>query len=94
MFLLSEQTLRSTFPTQTRTNDLLFSLESFSMSAENSQINDILASLKEMLEELNENELNMVEDFIVNECSIDNTDEDDEYPNLFRMFITDTFEEY
>jgi len=64
------------------------------MSAENSQINDILASLKEMLEELNENELNMVEDFIVNECSIDNTDEDDEYPNLFRMFITDTFEEY
>jgi hypothetical protein len=64
------------------------------MSGENSQINDILASLKEMLEELNENELNMVEDFIVNECSIDNTDEDDEYPNLFRMFITDTFEEY
>lgn len=64
------------------------------MSGENSQINDILASLKGMLEELNENELNMVEDFIVNECSIDNTDEDDEYPNLFRMFITDTFEEY
>lgn len=55
---------------------------------ENSQINEILTSLREMLQELNENELNMVEDFIVNQCGIENTDENDNYPNLFRMLIT------
>lgn len=55
---------------------------------ENPQINEILISLREMLQELNSEELNMVEDFIVNQCGIENTDENDNYPNLFRMFIT------
>jgi hypothetical protein len=52
---------------------------------EDSRINEILISLREMLKELNESELNMVEDFITNQCGVNNTDENDEYPNFFRL---------
>jgi hypothetical protein len=45
-------------------------------------------SLNAMLDELKPEELNMVEDFIVNECDVDDTDENGNIPNLFRMFIT------
>jgi hypothetical protein len=45
-------------------------------------------SLNAMLDELEPDELNMVEDFIVNECDVDDTDENGNFPNLFRMFIT------
>jgi hypothetical protein len=41
-----------------------------------------------MLDELDPEELNMVEDFIVNECDVENHDEYGNFPNLFRMFIT------
>jgi hypothetical protein len=46
-------------------------------------------SILEMVDELTENELLELEDFIVNEC--DNasfTDENGDYPNLFRIFVT------
>lgn len=45
-------------------------------------------SLNAMLDELENDELDMVEDFIVNECDIDTTDENGNYPNLFRLLIT------
>jgi hypothetical protein len=46
-------------------------------------------SILEMLHELNECEALELEDFIVNHC--DNTsfaDDDGQYPNLFRIFVT------
>jgi hypothetical protein len=46
-------------------------------------------SLNAMLDELEPEELNMVEDFIVNECSNEAfVDDDGNYPNLFRIFVT------
>jgi hypothetical protein len=44
-------------------------------------------SLKSMLEELNQDELNQVEDFIVNFCDDSYVDQNNNYPNLFRMTI-------
>ena len=52
------------------------------------QMKRIHESLNAMLDELKPEELNMVEDFIVNECDVDDTDENGNIPNLFRMFIT------
>lgn len=46
-------------------------------------------SVLEMIHELNECELLELEDFIVNHC--DNAsfaDDDGQYPNLFRIFVT------
>lgn len=46
-------------------------------------------SILEMVDELTENELLELEDFIVNHC--DNAsfiDENGDYPNLFRIFVT------
>lgn len=46
-------------------------------------------SVLEMIHELNESELLELEDFIVNHC--DNAsfvDENGDYPNLFRIFVT------
>ena len=52
------------------------------------QIAHIMFSLKSMLEELNQDELNQVEDFIVNFCCDDSyVDQNNNYPNLFRMTI-------
>jgi hypothetical protein len=48
-----------------------------------------MAALKQMLEELNPNELMMVEDFIVNFCEDSYVDENGNPPNIFRMIITD-----
>lgn len=44
-------------------------------------------SLNAMLDELEHDELDMVEDYIVNECDIETLDENGNYPNLFRMLI-------
>ena len=49
----------------------------------------ISQSILEMLDELTECELLELEDFIVNQC--DNSsfiDENGDYPNLFRIFVT------
>ena len=49
----------------------------------------IQQSILEMLDELNECEALELEDFIVNHC--DNSsfvDENGDYPNLFRIFVT------
>lgn len=49
----------------------------------------IQQSILEMLDELNECEALELEDFIVNHC--DNasfTDENGDFPNLFRIFVT------
>jgi hypothetical protein len=51
------------------------------------QIAHIMFSLKSMLEELNQDELNQVEDFIVNFCDDCYVDQNNNYPNLFRMTI-------
>jgi hypothetical protein len=50
----------------------------------NQQINNILSSLSEMLNELDRYELNDLEDFIVNECEVIG---DDEPNNLFRILM-------
>ena len=52
------------------------------------QMKRIHESLNAMLDELDPEELNMVENFIVNECDVENHDEYGNFPNLFRMFIT------
>lgn len=49
----------------------------------------IAQSLKEMLEQLSTKELEMVEDFIVNECDESYVDDNGNPPNLFRMTILD-----
>ena len=51
------------------------------------QMNRINESLNAMLDELDGDELDIVEDFIVNKCDIDLIDENGNYPNLFRMLI-------
>lgn len=51
------------------------------------QIAHIMYSLNGMLEELNQDELNQVEDFIVNFCDDSYVDQNNNYPNLFRMTI-------
>lgn len=50
----------------------------------------IVRSLIEMLDELDKDELNMVEDFIVNHCEY--MDHGDSPDNLFRMLIGDVDE--
>jgi len=53
----------------------------------NNQINNLLGAFREMLEELTQEELDTLEDFIVNKYCVDNTDENDDYPNLFLDII-------
>jgi hypothetical protein len=52
-------------------------------------ISNIMVSLKDMLEQLSAKELEMVEDFIVNECDESYVDDNGNPPNLFRMTILD-----
>jgi hypothetical protein len=54
-----------------------------------SSIDLIVSSIRSMLEELTNKELEMVEDFIVNECDESYLDENGDAPNLFRMTILD-----
>lgn len=54
------------------------------MSEKEKQIKDILDALKEMLDELNSNELNELEDSLVNFYGVDQADEDGNIPNFFR----------
>lgn len=50
---------------------------------------NIKAALTDMVDELTECEVLELEDFIVNHCSNDSfVDEDGNYPNLFRIFVT------
>ena len=50
---------------------------------------NIKQAVNEMIDELTERELVELEDFIVNECSNeDDIDDDGNYLNLFRIFIT------
>jgi hypothetical protein len=50
---------------------------------------EIAESLLQMLEELNDAEALELEDFIVNHCSNEDfVDEDGNYPNLYRIFVT------
>lgn len=56
---------------------------------ENTQRNDILISLKEMLEELTNEEVTIIEDYMVTQCSVDCVDEYGNAPNLFRTLIID-----
>lgn len=51
------------------------------------QIQAISASLDEMLKDLSDSELNLLEDFIVNECDESYVDDDGNPPNLFRMLL-------
>ena len=53
-------------------------------------ISNIMVSLKDMLEQLSAKELEMVEDFIVNECDESYVDDNGNPPNLFRMTILDS----
>lgn len=53
----------------------------------NNQINNLLGAFREMLEELTQEQLDTLEDFIVNKYCVDNTDENDDYPNLFLDII-------
>jgi hypothetical protein len=53
-------------------------------------ISNIMVSLKDMLEQLSTKELEMVEDFIVNECDESYVDDNGNPPNLFRMTILDS----
>lgn len=51
----------------------------------------IRESVLEMLFELNECELLELEDFIVNHCNNESfVDDDGNFPNLFRIFVTGT----
>ena len=47
----------------------------------------IMRSLKYMLDELNQDEMNSLEDFIVNFCDESYVDEDGNKPNIFRMIL-------
>jgi hypothetical protein len=53
-------------------------------------ISNIMVSLKDMLEQLSTKELEMVEDFIINECDESYVDDNGNPPNLFRMTILDS----
>ena len=49
----------------------------------------IITSLTEMVDELTDAEALELEDFIVNHCENDGfIDEDGNYPNMFRIFVT------
>jgi len=50
----------------------------------------IMQSLEDMLNDLNNDELYTVEDFIVNQCDDSYEDGNGNAPNLFRMTILDT----
>lgn len=51
--------------------------------------NEIRDSVLSMLDELSERELLELEDFIVNHCSNESfVDDEGNYPNLFRIFVT------
>lgn len=54
------------------------------MNNKEKQIQDIIDALKEMLDELNSNELNELEDSLVNFYGVDQADEDGNIPNFFR----------
>jgi hypothetical protein len=54
-----------------------------------SSIDLIVSSIRSMLEDLTNKELEMVEDFIVNECDESYLDDNGDTPNLFRMTILD-----
>jgi hypothetical protein len=49
----------------------------------------IMASLAEMLDELDPRERDMLEDFIVNFCDDSYLDDNGNPPNLFRMIIAE-----
>jgi hypothetical protein len=54
-----------------------------------SDTQNIKSAICDMVDELNETELLELEDFIVNECSNEAfVDDDGNYPNLFRIFVT------
>ena len=55
----------------------------------NETIHSILQSLEDMLNDLNNDELYTVEDFIVNQCDDSYEDQHGNSPNLFRMTIID-----
>ena len=56
------------------------------------QLKYISEALKSMLVELTQDELDMVEDFITNECNdSEYLDDDGNYPNIYRMFITNKY---
>ena len=58
----------------------------------NKQKQIIISSLTEMVDELNQEEINQLEDIIVNECNTSEfTDENGDYPNLFRMLVIGGF---
>ena len=51
--------------------------------------NEIKQALSDMVDELAQEELLELEDFIVNECSNEAfVDDEGNYPNLFRIFVT------
>lgn len=51
----------------------------------------ILEAVEAMLDELSNAEALELEDFIVNHCSNESfVDDDGNYPNLFRIFVTGT----
>lgn len=55
------------------------------------KIDNIRSAVNEMLDELSDAELLELEDFIVNHCSNESfVDDDGNYPNLFRIFVTGT----
>lgn len=53
----------------------------------NNQINSIIDSMESMLHELTQDEINIIEDFIVNHCE-DSTDQDNS-TNFFRKVFLD-----
>lgn len=54
-----------------------------------SDTQNIKNALSDMVDELTQEELLELEDFIVNECSNEAfVDDDGNYPNLFRIFVT------
>lgn len=62
------------------------------MSNRENQINQISSALREMLEELSQDELNIVEGYLFKYYSEENTDENDQYYNIFRDLIIDPYE--
>ncbi len=55
----------------------------------NIKTENIRTAINDMLNELTDAELLELEDFIVNECSSEEfVDDDGNYPNIFRMFVT------
>jgi hypothetical protein len=57
--------------------------------SEDNNTENIRTAINDMLNELTDAELLELEDFIVNECSNEAfVDDDGNYPNIFRMFVT------